>query len=172
MEGDEVSDWRSIKDDREKYAAYLCSREWSVLKKAVHERARGRCERCEINQIDAIHHLTYIRKYREDLGDLQAICNLCHGFVHGKSDFDPRLLCAKSLRECWWCKYSSEDCERLSLSFWPYESLERSAAVIRAHYLAEGLKNQRLSLEEETRLLECLVMERRIAQGKEATHGR
>lgn len=88
------TDWRSIKDDREKYAAYLCSREWSVLKAAVHERARGRCERCEINQIDAVHHLTYARKYREDLDDLQAICNPCHEFVHGKSDFDPKPGCA------------------------------------------------------------------------------
>lgn len=89
-----MTDWRSIKDDREKYAAYLCSREWSVLKAAVHERARGRCERCEINPIDAVHHLTYARKYREDLDDLQAICNPCHEFVHGKSDFDPKPGCA------------------------------------------------------------------------------
>ena len=85
-----MSDWRSITGDREKYAAYLCSREWSVLKAAVHERARGRCERCRINAIDAVHHLTYARKYREDLDDLQAICNPCHEFVHGKSDFDPK----------------------------------------------------------------------------------
>lgn len=168
-----MSDWRSIKDDREKYAAYLCSREWSVLKAAVHERARGRCERCEINQIDAVHHLTYARKYREDLDDLQAICNQCHEFVHGKSDFDPKLVHATSVREWCWCKYSEEDREWLSRSFWRREYLELSAAVARAHCHAERLKNQRLSLEEEAMLLECMVRDRRIAQGmEEITNGR
>ena len=86
--------WQAMDEGKEKYAAYLCSREWSVLKAAVHERARGRCERCEINKIDAVHHLTYARKYREDLDDLQAICNPCHEFVHGKSNFDPKPGCA------------------------------------------------------------------------------
>lgn len=88
-----MSDWRYITDDREKYAAYLCSREWSVLKAAVHQRAGWRCERCGLNQIDAVHHLTYARKYHEELEDLQAICNPCHEFVHGKSDFDPKPGC-------------------------------------------------------------------------------
>ena len=166
-------DWRSIKDDREKYAAYLCSREWSVLKFQVHERARGRCERCWINAIDAVHHLTYARKYRENLDDLQAICNPCHEFVHGVSDFDPKLVPHTSMRECWWCKYSAEDRDRLSRSFWRCEDLERSASVVRAHCHAERLKHERLSTQEEARLLEFLVMERRISQGmKEANYGR
>ena len=34
-------DWREIKDEREKYQYYLCSREWGVLKEAVHKRAEG-----------------------------------------------------------------------------------------------------------------------------------
>lgn len=41
-------DWRDIENDREKYAAYLCSREWNVLKEAVKERSGGKCERCKI----------------------------------------------------------------------------------------------------------------------------
>jgi len=83
------SDWRSITDDKEKYAAYLCSREWNVLREAVHKRAGGKCERCKVLPIAAVHHLTYERKYREDMEDLQAICTPCHEFTHGKSDLDP-----------------------------------------------------------------------------------
>ena len=84
-------DWRRIKDDKEKYAAYLCSREWSEKKEAVRRRSDGKCERCRRNPLDAVHHLTYIRKYSERLSDLQAICNQCHEFTHGKSDYDPRV---------------------------------------------------------------------------------
>lgn len=84
-----LSDWRTIENEREKYAAYLCSREWSVLKEAVHKRSGGICERCRLMQGDAVHHLTYKRKYREKLGDLQHTCTLCHEFTHGKSDLDP-----------------------------------------------------------------------------------
>ncbi len=82
-------DWRSIQDDREKYAAYLCSREWAEKREAVRERAYGKCERCGILPMDACHHLTYERKYDESLDDLQAICNRCHRFVHGKDPSDP-----------------------------------------------------------------------------------
>jgi hypothetical protein len=61
------TDWRSIADDREKYAAYLCSREWSERKEAVHARASGKCERCKVLPISAVHHLTYARKYDEPI---------------------------------------------------------------------------------------------------------
>lgn len=84
-----LQDWRSIADDREKYQAYLCSREWAEKKKAVHERAKDKCERCGVMPIDAVHHLTYARKYNEQLEDLQAICQPCHNFTHGKTNFDP-----------------------------------------------------------------------------------
>lgn len=84
-----LTDWRTIENDREKYAAYLCSREWSVLKEAVRKRSRGLCERCRVIPQDATHHLTYERKYNERLEDLQAICTPCHDFTHGKSSIDP-----------------------------------------------------------------------------------
>ena len=84
-----MADWRQIEDDREKYAAYLCSREWAVLKEAVHKRSNGRCERCMGFSIDAVHHLSYERKYHEKLEDLQGNCKYCHSFTHGKSAFDP-----------------------------------------------------------------------------------
>ena len=85
-----LTDWRTIENDKEKYQAYLCSREWAELREAVRERAGGECERCLSLPMDACHHLTYARKYREELDDLQAICNPCHDFTHGKSEYDPR----------------------------------------------------------------------------------
>jgi 5-methylcytosine-specific restriction endonuclease McrA len=69
----DLTDWRTIADDKEKYQAYLCSREWAEKREAVRKRAGGKCERCSTLPMDAVHHLTYVRKYNEDLEDLQAI---------------------------------------------------------------------------------------------------
>lgn len=66
---------------------------------AVHGRAGGMCERCRGNPIDAVHHLTYIRKYNELLEDLQGICSGCHDFIHGKSDVDPITLLSVILKD-------------------------------------------------------------------------
>ncbi len=82
--------WQDMTSEKEKYAAYLCSREWAEKREAVRERSLGKCERCFISPMEACHHLTYERKYEERLEDLQAICNRCHEFTHGKNDFDPR----------------------------------------------------------------------------------
>ena len=82
--------WQEMPEGKEKYSAYLCSREWSVLKQAVHDRADGLCERCFTREIEAVHHMSYARKYAERLGDLQGLCNGCHAFTHGKTDVDPR----------------------------------------------------------------------------------
>ncbi len=85
-----TGDWReSGIDERERYQRYLCSREWAILKEQVKQRSGGICERCRFNRSDAVHHLTYIRKYCEILDDLQDICNACHEFTHGKRARDP-----------------------------------------------------------------------------------
>jgi hypothetical protein len=81
--------WWDMPEGKEKYSAYLCSREWSVLKEAVKSRSKGWCERCTINPMDHVHHLTYERKYQERLEDLEACCKQCHEFIHAKSDADP-----------------------------------------------------------------------------------
>lgn len=86
-----MEDWRTIGNDKSKYQAYLCSREWSILKREVKRRSGGMCERCRQNPHECTHHLTYERKYAERLEDLQALCNKCHDFIHGKSDIDPSL---------------------------------------------------------------------------------
>jgi hypothetical protein len=88
MEGG-VMRWQDMTDGKEKYAAYLCGREWSLLKEAVRDRSGGVCERCTANAMDHVHQLTYARKYREKLDDLQACCKACHEFIHGKSNSDP-----------------------------------------------------------------------------------
>lgn len=113
------ADWRSITDDKEKYQAYLCSREWSEKREAVRKRSNGTCERCRIFPMDACHHLTYARKYHEELSDLQAICNPCHNFVHGKSDCDPS--------EFWCIGQYLMDCVRTGRR--PISSMEAHEAV-------------------------------------------
>lgn len=84
-----IPDWRNIRNRKEKYQAYLCSREWGLLREDVHTRANGMCERCETNKGYAVHHLTYRRIYRERLEDLRLLCEDCHEFVHGRGDVDP-----------------------------------------------------------------------------------
>lgn len=77
--------------DKERYQAYLAGREWGLLKQQVKARSGGICERCKINPSDAVHHLTYERKYHERLEDLQDICEACHSFIHGFSFKDPLM---------------------------------------------------------------------------------
>jgi len=109
------TDWRSITDDKEKYAAYLCSREWNVLKEAVHKRAGGKCERCKVLPIAAVHHLTYERKFREELEDLAGWCQACHEFTHAKSGFDPEFWLNRHLLRF------LDDCRRAELRPPPIE---------------------------------------------------
>jgi len=67
--------------ERERYQRYLCSPEWNALRNAVMDRSCGKCEKCGL-QARHVHHLTYIRKYREHLSDLQALCEQCHEAIH------------------------------------------------------------------------------------------
>lgn len=80
--------WQDITDEREKYAAYLCSPEWGQLRRRVIFRD-SICKRCRVNPSAHAHHLTYARKYHEDLADLQGVCEDCHAFIHGRSAVDP-----------------------------------------------------------------------------------
>lgn len=71
------------------YQRYLASREWALLKEQVRARSGGKCERCEENEYEQTHHLTYERVGHERLADLQALCAGCHLFISAKSDEDP-----------------------------------------------------------------------------------
>lgn len=99
--------WREITDEKEKYAAYLCSREWNVLKEQVKKRSHGICERCKCRPMNAVHHLTYERKYKEELCDLEAICNQCHEFTHAKTDIDPKSLPHNFRMYMWTCRVNN-----------------------------------------------------------------
>ncbi len=110
--------------EQERYQRYLCSREWGVLKEQVRLRSGGTCERCRVNAANAVHHITYIRKYQEVLDDLIHLCEPCHNFIHGKSDADP---CEPTFESPvivtdtgWWdgtsvlhCPYCRSDCDYL-----------------------------------------------------------
>lgn len=91
--------WQLMPEGPEKYQAYLCSREWAVLRRAVLDRCGGVCERCHVNPVSAVHHLTYERKYAEQIEDLVGWCQGCHEFTHGKRDGDPLLVHQRSLAE-------------------------------------------------------------------------
>lgn len=67
----------------QRYARYLLSPEFDVLRRRVRERSGGVCERCHVSSAQAIHHLTYDRKYNEQVGDLLDVCHDCHRSIHG-----------------------------------------------------------------------------------------
>lgn len=81
--------WQDMPNGREKYQAYLASREWAILKTAVRERSGGTCERCKHDEATECHHQTYDRIYCERLEDLLDVCGPCHRFVSNKSKEDP-----------------------------------------------------------------------------------
>jgi hypothetical protein len=96
MGGYKMKDWKGMKDGREKYHAYLASREWALLKKQVRARSGGKCEHCRVAEGTETHHTTYIRKYREKLEDLMHVCRECHEFLSGHGTVDPALRQEKS----------------------------------------------------------------------------
>ena len=81
--------WADMPEGKEKYNAYLASREWWEKRRAVERRCKGVCERCKIWPLNHVHHRTYIRKYAELLEDLEALCIGCHEFEHAKRDTNP-----------------------------------------------------------------------------------
>ena len=82
-------DWKTLPEGKEKYQAYLCSREWAEIKNDLKDAVGDYCQRCGLSKIECIHHLTYIRKYKENPEDLIGLCNACHAYTDGKSDVDP-----------------------------------------------------------------------------------
>jgi phage terminase large subunit GpA-like protein len=80
--------------ERERYQRYLCSPEWNSKRNAVIERACGRCEKCG-RTASHVHHLTYIRKYNEQLSDLQALCEECHEAIHKAKLIDHREIAVR-----------------------------------------------------------------------------
>ncbi len=82
-------DWKQMPHGRERYHAYLASREWAKLKVKIRKRSAGMCEACYVAAATETHHQTYIRLYREHLDDLRHVCHECHLYLSAASDFNP-----------------------------------------------------------------------------------
>jgi hypothetical protein len=68
-----------------RYRAVMGSAGWRRLRAATIRRAGRRCERCGARGPLDAHHLTYARLGRERPGDLLAVCERCHGVLHGRA---------------------------------------------------------------------------------------
>lgn len=66
------------------YEDYLRSAEWQEKRIPVMERAKGKCEVCELNEATDVHHNTYDRLGAELPEDLNAVCSFCHNVLHGR----------------------------------------------------------------------------------------
>ena len=64
------------------YDAYLKSGQWKRLRRQVLARD-ALCGVCGDRPAVVVHHLTYVRRYREQLEDLQGLCETCHNVEHG-----------------------------------------------------------------------------------------
>lgn len=89
----------SKKESRERaewwanYNTYLSSHEWRATRKIAMDRANYRCEARLIGCMGtahAVHHLTYVRVFREIPEDLQAVCSACHDRIHEKKIHERR----------------------------------------------------------------------------------
>ena len=65
------------------YPDYLRTAEWRARRGAVMLRDGGLCVMCGSPARD-VHHLTYVRIYREFQSDLVAVCRACHDQIHNK----------------------------------------------------------------------------------------
>jgi hypothetical protein len=75
----------------ERYRAVMSSGGWRRRRAAAIRRAGRRCQRCGARGPLDVHHLTYRRLGRERPGDLLAVCERCHGVLHGRPAGGRRL---------------------------------------------------------------------------------
>jgi hypothetical protein len=73
---------RERAERRRWYDRYLNSPAWRAKRKAVMERAQGRCEGCRSRPAVHVHHLTYVHVGHEFLWELVAVCDECHQRCH------------------------------------------------------------------------------------------
>lgn len=71
---------------REKYQAYLQTAAWKRIRRLVLERDQHRCTACGSAEALHVHHRTYVRIGREELGDLLTLCEGCHFSFHAERD--------------------------------------------------------------------------------------
>lgn len=68
---------------RARYKLYLHSAQWYGIRAQALQAAQWHCQACgQPNPRLEVHHRTYQRVGREDLGDLRALCKACHETMH------------------------------------------------------------------------------------------
>ena len=70
----------------------LGSPSWRELREYVMRRANDTCERCGSRPATEVHHLTYVRVFRELPSDLIAICRQCHAEIHWRQPANDNLI--------------------------------------------------------------------------------
>jgi uncharacterized Zn finger protein len=65
-----------------KYCNYLNSREWKKKREVVLRRDNYKCQHCNVNPAENVHHLSYKNIYEEPLEDLISVCKECHLLIH------------------------------------------------------------------------------------------
>lgn len=73
------------------YREYLASPEWEVRRQLKLDQKNHLCELCGA-RAEQVHHLTYFRIGREDMVDLQALCNDCHKYEHGLLGWEEQAI--------------------------------------------------------------------------------
>lgn len=66
------------------YNEYLNTQQWKDKRLRVLNRDNYVCQACLINKSVDVHHLTYIRVFKEPLFDLVSVCKECHENIHLK----------------------------------------------------------------------------------------
>lgn len=67
------------------YKDYLRTEHWELARKAVLTRDQYKCADCGKSKYEKsleVHHITYIRRGKENLGDLMTLCRECHQERH------------------------------------------------------------------------------------------
>lgn len=65
------------------YQDYLITVHWQKTREQKLKDAGYKCEQCPRDENLEVHHLTYERLGEERMGDLQALCPICHRKTHG-----------------------------------------------------------------------------------------
>lgn len=103
------------------YIEYLQSPAWDSLRRRKLKDANYRCENCKFSVSLQVHHLHYATLFHESLSDLQALCNGCHRYRHGKG---------RDLKTCdlvWTgpCRDGKYQLSKLKLSTTKYKGIKR-----------------------------------------------
>jgi hypothetical protein len=89
--GTSMSDIKAF-NRRSTYQWYLGTAFWREQREAVLRRAKGVCEQCKQRSAVQIHHLTYVRIFKELPNDLMALCQKCHAEIHNKTPANDNQL--------------------------------------------------------------------------------